>query len=141
MATQTGIKVNFGFTGTDGIAATGLTGAGLFVSADYEPATDEKQLMNAAGDLATRVFHNLHKKATIEWIPGSATDVATAITNQTTMIALFHTIINITACASKPELIDSHWLVVGVKATGSNTDASKISLTLEQHAGITATPA
>jgi hypothetical protein len=141
MATQTGIKVNFGFTGTDGVAATGLTGAGLFQSAEYEPGTDEKQLMSAAGDLVTRVFYNAHKKATIEWIPGSATDVATAITNQTTLVGLFHTILNITACASKPELIDSHWLVVGVKTAGSNSDASKVTLTLEQHAGITASPA
>ena len=141
MATQTGVKVNFAFTGTDGIAATGLTGAGLFQSADYEPGSDEKQLMSAAGDLATRVFHNAHKKATIEWIPGSATDVATAITNQTAMVALYHTILNITACASMPELIDSHWFVVGVKTNKSNTDAAKVTLTLEQHAGITAAAA
>ena len=140
MATQSGVLVNFGFTGTDGIAATGLTGAGLFQSADYELGCDETQLKSAAGELVTRVFANQHKKATIEWIPGAAS-VASAITAQTAMVALYHTILNITACASMPEMIDSHWLVVGVKTAKSNTDAAKVTLSLEQHAGITATPA
>lgn len=140
MATQTGTFVNFGFTGTDGIAATGLTGNGILQSADFEPGHDEKQIMSAAGELVTRVFHNTHKKATIEWIPGKDT-VANAITAQGTILGLMRTILSITACASKPELIDTNWLVVGVKSTGSNTDASKITLTLENHDGITVTPA
>ena len=63
MATQTGSVVVFGFTGTDGIAATGLTGNGIFVEADFEHGHDEEQIRNAAGDLVNRTFYNLHKKA------------------------------------------------------------------------------
>jgi hypothetical protein len=140
MATQTGVFVNFGFTGTDGIAATGLTGNILLQSADFEPGHDEKQIMSAAGELVTRVFHNFSKKATLE-VVASGSSVANAIAAQTSLLALNRTILNITACASKPELVDSNWLVVGVKSSGSNTDASKITLSLENHDGITATPA
>lgn len=139
-ATQTGVFVNFAFTGTDGIAATGLTGNGLFQSYDFEYAPEEYQVKSAAGALATRVFPEIPKKATIEWIPGKDS-VANAVTAHSTIVALFHTILNITACASAPELIVSNWLVVGVKPSGSNTDAKKITLTLEAHAGITAAPA
>ena len=52
MATQTGAIVNFGFTGTDGISAVGLTGNILLQSTDYEPGHDEEQIKSAAGDLA-----------------------------------------------------------------------------------------
>ena len=139
MATQTGSTVIFGFTGTDGIAATGLTGNGIFVEADFEHGHDEEQIRSATGDLVNRTFYNLHKKATLTWIPAKDT-LANARTAQTTILALIRTILNITACADKPELIDTNWLVVGVKSTGSNTAASRITLTLENHDGITATP-
>jgi glucosamine 6-phosphate synthetase-like amidotransferase/phosphosugar isomerase protein len=86
------------------------------------------------------VFHNFSKKATLE-VVASGSSVANAIAAQTSLLALNRTILNITACASKPELVDSNWLVVGVKSSGSNTDASKITLSLENHDGITATPA
>ena len=140
-ATQTGVFVNFGFTGTDGLTEATLTGKGLLQSADYEPGSDEYQLKNAAGALATRVFPEVFKKATLEWIPGSSTNVAGSITSHSALVALYHTIINISACTSMPELVDSHWLVVGMKSSGSNTDAKKITLSLEQYAGITTAPA
>lgn len=141
MATQSGVKVVFGYTGTDGIAATGLTGTMQLQSHDYEAKSDEQQIMSAAGALATRIFHNPSKAATLEVIPSSATDVAGARTSKATLLALFQTILNITACADAPELVDSHWLVVSAKVSGSNTGAHKVTLTLEQHSGITATPA
>ena len=145
MATQTGVKVNFGFTGTDGIAATGLTMASnkgmLFQGADYSKTDDEVQLKSAAGALATRIFPNPGEKATLDFIPASDSTVAKAIEAQTAQIALYHTILNITACDSKPELVKTNWFVVGVSSKGSNTDVSKITLELEAHAGITAAAA
>ena len=140
MATQTGKLVNFGFTGTDGIAATGLTGNGLFQSADIQTGHDEVQLKDAAGELATRIFANTHEKASIEWIPAKDS-VANAITAQGTIYALIRTILNITTCASFPELVHTNWLVVDIKVTKSNSDASKLTLSLERHAGITTSPA
>lgn len=140
MATQTTQLVNFGFTGTDGIAATGLTGNGLFQSADVSTGHDESQYKNATGDVVTRVFANIHEKATIEWIPAKDS-VANAITAQGTLYALVRTILNITACASFPELVHTNWLVTDIKISKSNTDASKVTLSLERHAGITASAA
>lgn len=145
MATQTGTKVNFGFTGTDGIAATGLTMASnkgmLFQSADYQKVDEEVQIKGATGALATRIFPNPSEKATLEFVPASDSSVANAVLAQTAQIALYHTILNITACDSKPELIKTNWLVVGVNSKGSNTDVSKITLDLEAYAAITAAPA
>ena len=139
-ALQSGIIVNFGYTGTDGIAATGLTGNMLLQSSDFEHGHDEEQIKDATGALATRVFYNIHKKATLEVIP-SGSSVANAVTAESTLMALMRTILNITACASHPELVGTNWLVVAAKSTKSNTAASKVTLSLEQHAGITVTPA
>lgn len=141
MAIQTGKYVVFGYTGTDGIAATGLTGNILLQSTDFEHAHDEEQIKSAAGELVTRVFYNTNKKATLEVIASSAVDVAGARTSKTTLLALVRTVLNITACADAPELVDTNWLVVGAKSSGSNTGAHKVTLTLENHDGITATPA
>lgn len=131
-----GAAVNFGFTGTDGIAESNLTGKMQLQSADYESTADEEQIRDADGDLVNRTFYNLGFKATLEYIPSGA-DIATAVTN-TALIAV-GTVINITACASLPALVASSWVVVpGGKITGSNTSAKRITLPLEKHAGITA---
>lgn len=141
MATQTNLKVVFSYTGTDGIAAVGLTGNMQLQSHDFESAADEKQIMSAAGDLATRIFHNPHRKATLEVIPSSATDVAGARTSKATLLGLKRTILEITACADAPELIASNWFVVSVKTAGSNVGEHKVTLNLEAHANITASAA
>jgi hypothetical protein len=134
-ATQSGKVVNFGFTGTDGIAATALTGKLLLQSADFEPAAEEQQIKDAVGALATRVFYNPSYKATLEYIPTGA-DVATAITN--TAALTIGGLVNITACTSMPDLVKSNWIVTSFKASGSNAEAKKITLGLESHSGITA---
>lgn len=141
MATQTGKFVVFGYTGTDGIAATGLTGTMLLQTHDFEHGHDEEQIKSAAGELVTRIFANTHRKATLEVIPSHATDVAGARTSAATVLALIRTVLNITACADAPELVDTNWLVVGAKKSGSNVGAHKVTLMLENHDGITATPA
>lgn len=140
MATQSGAFVVFGFTGTDGIAATGLTGNILLQSHSFEHTHDEVQIKGATGNLVTRVLYNEGSKATLEVI-ATGSSVANARTAKTTLLALKDTIINITACADAPELVLSNWLVVGTSASGSNTDAHKVTLNLEAHAGITSSPA
>ena len=138
MATQTGKFVVFGFTGTDGIAATGLTGTMLFQSHEFQAAREKLKLKGATGNTVTKIRFDEMKNATLEVIPSSATDVAGARTSKATLIALDGTILNITACADAPELVDTNWLVEDVKVVGSNTDAHKVTLTLENHDGITA---
>lgn len=142
MATQTGIKVVFGYTGTDGIAATGLTAKGLFQSHEYAiTSPDEVKLKSAIGKVATRIFPEEVETATIEWIPGSATDVAGARTSKADLLALRHTVINITACADAPELVNDNWFVDDVKITGSNVGEHKVTLMLIDNDGITSAPA
>ena len=141
MATQSGTIVVFGYTGTDGITATGLTGKGIFTSHEYAMKSDEQQIQGADGKLTTRIFPEDYKTATIEWIPsdsGSNQTVADARAAKTALLGLRHTILNITACDDAPELVDSNWFVVDVKASGSNTGYHKVTLTLESHDGITA---
>ena len=138
MATQTGVKVVFGYTGTDGIAATGLTGTMLLQSHDYNASRDKLKLKGASGNTVTKIRSDEMKNATLEVIPSSATDVAGARTSKATLIALDGTILNITACADAPELVDTNWLVEDVKVTGSNEGHHKATLTLENHDGITA---
>lgn len=141
MATQTGKFVVFGYTGTDGIAPTGLTGKMLFQSHDFEHKADEEQIKSATGDLVTRIFYNPCRTATLEVIPSDATNVAGAIASKTALLALARTKLEITACTDAPELVNSTWFVTSAKASGSNTGAHKVTLTLEQHTNITADPA
>lgn len=132
-----GVAVNFGFTGTDGIAeSTILTGKMQLQSADYEATGDEEQVRDSDGDLVNRSFYNLGFKASLEYIP-SGTDLSGAQTN--TALPAVGAVLSITACASLAALVKSNWVVVpGGKITGSNTTAKRITLPLESHAGITA---
>ena len=134
--TTLGAAVNFGFTGTDGIAeSTTLTGKILLQSADTELAADEEQVRDSTGTLAARTFYNPYAKASLEYIPTGATKSA-AQTNTT--LPAIGSILSITACASIPSLIKTNWIVMpGGKITHSNTGSAKISLPLESHAGIT----
>lgn len=136
-ATVLGSAVNFGFTGTDGIAeSTILTGKIILQSADYSAGADEEQIRSAVGDVVTRSFYNAHNKATLEYVATGASKSA-AQTNST--IPTPGTILSITACASIPGLVKTNWVVVGEpKVSLSNTTAARVSLNLEAHAGVTA---
>lgn len=135
-----GLAVNFGFSGTDGIAATEFTGKLILQSGDVSLESDEEQVMNAVGSLATRNFYNGSKKATLEFVP-TGSDIATAISNSTIGTAYpIGTLVNITACDSMPDLVctsTQRWVIVpGVKISKTNNGAAKISLPLEFHAEI-----
>jgi hypothetical protein len=136
MATILGKPVSFGFSGTDGIAETTyFTGKIILQSADHEYTSDEEQVRNAAGNLATRSFYNPGDKASLEYIPtGSNLAGVTANVNAPAV----GTIVNITACADMPTLIKTNWVVIpGAKVNGSNVGIKRITLPLEAHAGIT----
>ena len=132
-----GVAVNFGFTGTDGIAeSTTLTGKMQLQSVDYEETSDEEQVRDATGALTNRSFYNPGYRATLEYIP-SGSSLANAIT--ATALPTIGSVISITACPNMPGLIKTNWVVMpGGKITGSNTNAKRITLNLESHAGITA---
>jgi hypothetical protein len=132
-----GTPVNFGFTGTNGITISGISGT-LLQSADVSAEADKEEVRNGVGDIVSRGWFDQHYKAALEWVI-SGTGLANAITNTTLVGLTPGTIINITACASMPDLIASSWEVMsGAKTSGSNTVAKKFSVPLEKRAGITA---
>jgi hypothetical protein len=136
MATQLGAAVSFGFTGTDGIAASQLTGKIILQSADLSKAADVEEIRDADGDVVNRTFYNQSQEASLEFIPTGGS-MATARTNG----ALLEpgAIVNITACADIPELVATNWIVdTGGRISGSNTGAKRVTLPLKRHAGVTA---
>lgn len=135
MATINGTPVNFGFTGTNGIAGIG-TGM-LLQSAEFTKNADIEQIRDADGDVISEVYYNLSEEASLECIVTDATNIAGAITN--TAVSNPGTIVNITACASMTSLVQSNWIVQpGAKISGSNTTAKRVTIPLRRHAGVTA---
>lgn len=139
-ASQLGTPVNFGFEGTSGglteTTTTVLTGKFILQSGDVSRGADEEQVKDGGGNLVNRSFYNPHKKASLEYVVTGAS-IAASRTNSVAPTP--GSIVNISACADLPDLVDTHWIVVGEpKISGSNTTAKRISLSLESHAGITA---
>ena len=136
MATSNGTAVNFGFTGSNGIVITGVSGT-LLQSADYSAEAGKDEVRSGVGDIVNRNWYDQHLKATLEWaITGSG--LAAAITNTAVAALLPGTIIVISACASVPDLVATTWEVQRVSIKGSNTNAKRVTLELEKRAGITA---
>lgn len=136
MSTSNGTAVNFGFTGTNGIAITGLNGT-LLQSADYSAEADKDEVRSGLGDIVNRNWYDQHLKATLEWVI-TGTGLANALTNTAVAGMLPGTIIVITACASEPDLVATNWEVMRSSIKGSNTNAKRVTLELEKRAGITA---
>lgn len=132
--TNLGKKVNFGFTGTDGIAVTWITSKGILQSADYSTTSDKEEIRDAIGELVSDIRYNPGAKASLEYVVTGAT-AGDAITNS--VLPEHAVFVNITACASQPLLVKTNWRIDGdPKITHSNTGAAKVSLSLVAHAGI-----
>ncbi len=135
MAVINGTAVNFGFTGSGGITVTGLSGI-LLQSADHASHADLEEIRNAAGDVVVHAWHNFRDEAQLDYIV-TGTGLANAVTN--TVLQTPGTMLNITACASMPTLVGTHWEVQsGAKIAGSNVNSKKITMPIRQYAGITA---
>ncbi len=138
MANLTGTAVNFGFTGSNGITITGISGT-LLQTADNANMADKEETRNGVGDIVTRAWYDQHQSVTLEWVVTDPTSVANAVTNSAITGLTPGVIIAITACASVPALVYSYWEVQsGAKVSGSNTTSKKISITIEKRSGITA---
>lgn len=135
MATINGTAVNFGFTGTNGIAITGLSGT-LLQSAEHTKVSDLEKVRDGVGEVATHAHYNIHDEASLEYVV-TGTGLAAAITN--TVLQTPGTILVITACASMPSLVATTWEVQsGCKISGSNVNAKRITLPIHKYTGITA---
>ena len=136
MATINGTAVNFGYTGTNGIAITGISGT-LLQSTDRSKAADVESARSGVGDIVARGWYDIHEEATLEWII-TGTNLAAAVTNTTFTGIGPGDFIVITACASEPGLVATWEVQSAPKITGSNTTFKKISVTIHKRSGVTA---
>jgi hypothetical protein len=132
-----GTPVNFGFTGTNGITITGLSGT-LLQSADLSTEADVEEVRAGQGDKVSRNWYDQHLKATLEWVI-TGTGIANAIVNTAIAGVAPGTLIVISACLSVPDLVGTNWEVMsGASIKGGNTNNKRVSVSLEKRAGITA---
>lgn len=136
MAQINGTPVNFGFTGTNGIVITEIAGT-LLQSADNSNMAEKEEARDGIGNIVTRGWYDPHQASTLEWVVTDATNKAGAITNTAIASIVPGSFINITTCASMPELVAKWEVQSGVKVSGSNTTSKKMSITIEKRAGIT----
>jgi hypothetical protein len=136
MAVVNGTPVNFGFTGSNGIAITGLSGF-LLQSVEQSKGADVESTRNGVGDIVARGWHDLHDEATLE-VTVTSTTQALAATATTLSNLAAGTFIVISACASRPDLVATWEVQPGARIMGGNTNAAKISIPIHKRAGVTA---
>ena len=136
MSTINGTAVNFGFTGTNGIAITGLSGI-LLQSSDTSAEAERSEVANGVGDHVTHAFFDQHLKASLEWTV-TGTSISNAVTNTTLASLLPGAFIVVTACASNPDLIATWEVQSGATIKKTNKDSARISVSIEKRANITA---
>jgi hypothetical protein len=139
-----GVPVVFGFDGpvasdgSQGITITGLTGT-LIQSADQTRVADVERIKDGRGNEVVHAWANLHDEASLEWVIAGST-LTGAISNITAHYKSPGTILAISGCTSMPSLIGTCWEVQsGVKVSGSNVGAKKITFPIHAFPGITAT--
>jgi len=142
MPTQNGTPVNFGFTATSsdkGITSSGFVLTGhLMQSADYETGADKEEVRALQGDQVARNWYDIHTKANLRVVVAAASKAA-AITATTLANLQPGSFINITACASHPDLVGTNWEVqAAAKVSGEVTKSAEITIPLEKRPGITA---
>jgi hypothetical protein len=136
MAIINGTPVVFGFTGSNGIAITGISGT-LLQSTDHSAEADHEDTRNGIGDIVARAWYDQHRRATLEWVVTSTT-LTLALAANTLSSVTPGTILVVSACASDPDLVATTWEVMSAKSSHSNTSSAKISVQLEKRAGIAA---
>lgn len=142
MPSQKGLAVNFAFGSAAGITLSGtpLTGY-LTQSAQHGVESDLASVRDGDGTTVTDIFYDERGTAELRFAISSATNIATARTNTTLDNVVPGTIINITACAARPDLVETNWVVTesGPRVEGDNTSVAMVILPLRRRAGITST--
>ena len=137
-----GIPVNFGLKSTSsdyGVTDSGSVLKGFLTqSVDIETGADVEDIRALQGDKVSRNWYDLHDKANLVFVI-AGTGIAAAIASSTRSPFKPGTIINISACASQPDLVGSNWeCQPGVKIAGDITKSAVITIPLEKRPGITA---
>jgi hypothetical protein len=140
MPTQLGTAVNFAFGSAAGltIGTPTLTGY-LAQSLQHGLESDLATLRDGDGTTVNETFYDPRGTAELR-VAISGTTIAVSRTNTTLDNFPSGTIVNITACAARPDLVESNWVVTeaGPRVEGGNTDVAMIVIPLRRRAGITA---
>lgn len=142
MASQKGLAVNFAFGSAAGITIDSPTLTGyLLQSANHGLEADLATVRNGDGDTVTEIFHDQRGTAELRVAISSATNISTARGNTTLDNFPPGAIVVISACAARPDLVESNWIVTeaGPRVEGDNVSVAMIVIPLRRRAGITAT--
>jgi hypothetical protein len=133
-----GIPVNFGYTGTNGIVITEMSGKLLLQSSDLAKIADLETVRGGQGDHVFHGWYDIHDEASIEAVITDVASTAAAIVNTTLAAAKPGDFINITTCQSHPGLVGKWEVQSNAKITKTNTTCAKISIPIHLRAGIQA---
>jgi hypothetical protein len=140
MPGQKGTAVNFAFGSSAGLTISTPTLTGyLLQGAQHGLEADLATFRNGDGDVINETYYDQRGTAELRVLITGAT-IADARTNTTLDNFPPGTIVNITACAARPDLVESNWIVTeaGPRVEGENTGAAMIVIPLRRRAGITA---
>jgi len=144
MSAQKGTPVNFAFgsgAGIGTVSTPSATLAGMLVqSMEHGAESELASVRDGDGVTVTDVYYDPRFTAQLVWkVSGSSLAGALANTSLTNIIP--GTIITIAACVSRPDLVQTNWIVTegGPKVSGGNTDIAEITMPLRRRVGITST--
>jgi len=142
MPSQKGLACNFAFGSAAGITFSGTVVTGpLMQSAQQGKESELASVRDGDGTTVTDIFYDERDTLELRFAVSSATNIATARTNTTLANIAPGTIVNITACAARPDVVQSNWIITegGPRVEGDNTSIAMIVIPLRRRAGITST--
>lgn len=140
MPTLRGLAVNFAFGSAEGITVGSPSLSGfLLQSANHGKEADLATVRNADGTVVTEIFHDERETAELRFVVTSSTSVSEARTRTTLASLSPGTIVSITACAARPDLVQTNWIVTeqGPRIEGDITSAAMVIIPLRRRTGIT----
>ena len=139
MPTQLGTAVNFGFGSATGctISSPTLTGY-LLQSAQHGIESDLATTRDGDGTTVNETYYDQRGTAELR-VAMSGTNIAASRTNTTIANFTPGAIVNISAIAARPGMIQTNWVVTeaGARVEGGNTDVAQVIIPLRYHSGIT----
>jgi hypothetical protein len=141
MPAQKGLAVNFAFGSAAGLTISSPTLTGyLLQSANHGLESDLAAVRDGDGTTVNETFYDERGTAELRVVISSATNIATARSNTTLDNFPPGILVVIAACAARPDLVESNWLVTeaGPRVEGDNVSAAMIVIPLRRRASITA---
>lgn len=141
MPAQKGLAVNFAFGSAAGFTMTGVTLSGfLLQSAGHGVESDLASVRDGDGTTVTDIYYDDRGTAELRFVVSSSSTIVAARAATTLDNVPPGTIIVITACVARPDLVETNWFVTeaGPRVEGDNTSVASVVLPLRRRAGITA---